>query len=87
MATNGQLRRAIKHARRNGWQSHWDGSLGIASRRGPRSISVSWDVLHRNVVRVIERSPECHGAPRGISIRRAIAVLTTEYDRDGNPIA
>lgn len=87
MATNGRLRRAIAHARRNGWSSHWNGSVTLPSRQGMRAVTVQWDALHRNVRRVIERGPESHGQPRNISIRRAITILTAEYDADGNPIA
>lgn len=87
MAGNGQLRRAIAHARRNGWSSHWNGSVTLPSRQGMRAVTVQWDSLHRNVRRVIERGPETSGEPRRISIRRAITVLTAEYDEHGNPIA
>jgi hypothetical protein len=87
MATNGRLRRAIKHARRNGWLSHWNGSLTLPTRQGMRAVTVEWDVHHRNIRRVIERGPETEGEPRKVSIRRAITVLNAEYDRDGNPIA
>lgn len=88
MATNGQLRRAIKHARRNGWSVHWGtGGITRTSPTGMRAVTVQWDALHRNVRRVIERGPETHGEPRNVSIRRAITVLTATYDTDGNPIA
>lgn len=87
MATNGQLRRAIAHARRNGWSAHWNGSVTRTSPRGMRAVTVQWDALHRNVRRVIERGPETRGEPRNVSIRRAITVLTATYDTDGDPIA
>lgn len=87
MASNGQLRRAVKRARRNGWSVHWNGAVYRTYTRGIRSICLLWDVHHRNVTGVIERGPETHGEPRRVSIRRATTVLTAEYDAAGNPIA
>jgi hypothetical protein len=87
MATNGQLRRALAHARRNGWERRFTGAVSLASTRGIRSVYVEWDALHRNVRRVIERGPETFGQPRKVSIRRAITVLNATYDEHGNPIA
>lgn len=87
MATNGQLRRAMRHAQRTGWSVHWTGGVSRTSPDGMRCITVLWDALGRNVTRVIERGPETFGHPRRVSIRRAITVLNAEYDAAGNPIA
>lgn len=87
MASNGQLRRAVRHARRTGWSVAWDCCVVRTSPDGMRSIEVRWDALHRNVETVIERGPETGGEPRPVSIRRAIEVLTVEYDWLGNPLA
>lgn len=87
MATNGQLRRALAFARRNGWSVHWNGVVYRVYARDIRSVSVEWDVHHRNVRRVIERGPESNGQPRRVSIRRAITILNATYDEHGTPIA
>lgn len=88
MATNGQLRRAMRHAQNTGWSVHWGtGGVSRTSPTGMRCITVLWDALGRNVRGVIERGPETFGHPRRVSIRRAITVLNVEYDAAGEPIA
>lgn len=87
MASNGQLRRAVKYARRNGWQI--DHTVDTVFRTWPtggwvRAIQVEWDVPRRRVLWVRELNMM---DGRRVSIRRAIRVLTAEYDDLGQPMA
>lgn len=87
MASNGQLRRAVKYARRNGWRI--DHTADTVFRTWPvggwvRAIQVEWDGRRRHVLRVRELNMM---DGRRVSIGRAIRVLTAEYDDHGNMIA
>ncbi len=87
MATNGQLRRAVRHARRNGWRvGHTADTMFRTWPTGGwvRAIQVEWDVPRRHV-RWIRELDMTDG--RKVSVRRAIQVLNAEYDNLGQPIA
>lgn len=92
-----RLRRAQEHARRNGWERHH--ASGGMMRTWPIGGRVRMiTAVPRGfpfgrtdeILSVLEFDKASHFAdatPRRVSIRRAIKVLTAEYDDRGDPIA
>jgi hypothetical protein len=82
-----QLRRAVAHALRNGWRR--DHLTDVLCRTWPsgrvRGIAIVMSDTIRPRLLTIRELDVMDG--RNVSIRRAITVLTAEYDEHGEPLA
>lgn len=87
-----RLRRAQAYARRNGWERHH--ASGGMMRTWPvngrvRMITaVERSFARTGGIKTVLEFDRSHGTEsRRVSVRRAIEVLTAEYDSLGDPIA
>lgn len=87
MAHLNQLRRAVAHALRHGWRRNHN--AGYLLRTWPSGRVRAIDIVMSDTIRpylvTIGELDMMDG--RKVSIRRAITVLTAEYDEHGEPLA
>lgn len=88
MAHLNQLRRAVAHALRHGWRrdrTEWNRLYRVWPSGKVRGIEIVMSDTIRPYLVTIGELDMMDG--RKVSIRRAITVLTAEYDEHGEPLA